>query len=304
MRLLMFLGGLGFLLFGMTVTEMGLRELCEGKLRSILARSCGTVLKGAVTGCAVTALLQSSSSVTVMLTGLVDAEIIGVGDAAGIVIGSNIGTSATAWIIAFCGKGSVSIATLYPILIIFGSLIIILVRNNKIKKLGVILSGFSLIIAGMENMSAAVAPLIDEKSFERLDDPFTCFISGLVVTGVIQSSSASVGILQALAKTGSVTADAAIPIIIGQNIGTCSTALIAAVSAGKNAKKIPLAHLLFNILGALLSGVLYFVIRIIIDLDFAVSPFDIASIHTAFNLLAAVPAVIITGKSHRVKRRL
>lgn len=296
MNFLIFIGGLGFFLFGLNVTEVGLRELAGDKIKTVLRRACSTPLKGAAVGCVVTAVLQSSSSVTVMLIGLVEAEIIEVGSTFGVIIGANVGTSATAWIIALCGKSAFGFESLYPVLILVGSIFIILIKNNKLKKLGLISAGLSLLIAGMRDMSAAVVPLIDSRVFSALNNPLTGLLTGILVTAVIQSSSASVGILQAVSTAGALSLDMAIPIVIGQNLGTCVTALIACIGASKSAKKIALTHLGFNGFGLIIWGGLFFLFRNIFSFDYAVSPIGIAVIHTLFNLINAIIALLFKSK--------
>lgn len=296
MNFLIFIGGLGFFLFGLNVTEVGLRELAGDKIKTVLRRACSTPLKGAAVGCVVTAVLQSSSSVTVMLIGLVEAEIIEVGSTFGVIIGANVGTSATAWIIALCGKSAFGFESLYPVLILVGSIFIILIKNNKLKKLGLIPAGLSLLIAGMRDMSAAVVPLIDSRVFSALNNPLTGLLTGILVTAVIQSSSASVGILQAVSTAGALSLDMAIPTVIGQNLGTCVTALIACIGASKSAKKIALTHLGFNGFGLIIWGGLFFLFRNIFSFDYAVSPIGIAVIHTLFNLINAIIALLFKSK--------
>ncbi len=296
MNFLYFAGGLGFFLFGMSVMESGLKSLGKGKV--IPRKAYSGTLRGILFGCILTAITQSSSSVTVTLISLVETGAVRLSDTIGIIIGANIGTSSTAWIISLCG-GNLSIAVLYPAFILAGSLIIVLFKKDK---LGYILSGFALILAGMEDMSAAVTPLFSQNGFENFTSPISAFLGGLLITAVIQSSSASVGILQALSVSGGITLGLAAPIIIGQNIGTCVTALLACLTKSRRARGVFLLHLLFNIWGAVICGGLLFLFRNIVPLDKPASPIDIALFHTAFNTISFLTAVIPISlcKSHKV----
>ena len=295
MEILLLAGGLGFFLFGMYTLENGLKVLCGGRMNLMIKAACKTKLRGVVIGCAVTTALQSSSSVTVMLVGLAEAGALEAQMTYGLIAGANIGTSSTAWIIALSGSEAFNITSLYPICILLGSLVIILIKNNKAKAIGTLLSGFSLLLAGMESMTAAVLPAVNGRVFEGFTNPAAGFAAGIIITAMIQSSSASVGILQAVAASGMISFELAVPIVMGQNIGTCITAIISSIGCSKNAKKIALIHLSFNVVGAVICGALYFVIRSIINLNIPADPVSVALIHTAFNTVSTVPALALHG---------
>lgn len=291
MQILSFLGGLTFFLFGMSVMERGLGELGGGRLQKILARIDGKPLRGVILGVGATTVVQSSSATTVSVVGLVDAELMSLSTAFPVIIGANIGTSATAWILGAVGL-ELNILKLFPIVGLVGTAIIILLKNKT--ELGYTLSGFALILAGMDDMSAAALPLAgSEILLTAGDSPFLGLLSGTLLTAIIQSSSASVGILQVLCASGQVALKGAIPIILGQNIGTCVTALISCAGRSKNAKKTALMHLGFNLGGGALWLLLYFIFGRFIP-DIPISPVGIAAIHTVFNLSTGTVFLLFT----------
>ncbi len=297
-----FIGGLAMFLYGMKVMGTGLERLSGGKLESILERLTSTKFKGVLLGLVVTAIIQCSSATTVMTVGFVNSGIMQLTQATGIIMGANIGSTVTAWILALTGiEGGNSFIELLnptffsPILAIIAVAIINFGKNGKKQNISTILIGFALLIFGMDAMKSAISPLKDMPEFSNIltmfSNPILGVLCGLLVTAVIQSSSASVGILQALSSTGTLTFGSAIPIIMGQNIGTCATALISSMGATKNAKRTAFIHLYFNIIGTILYLTLYYILDGIFDFAFAdqaISPVWIAIIHTAFNVATCI----------------
>ena len=287
-----------FFLFGMNVTETGLGNVSGKKLEKFVS----SPLKGVLFGAGVTAVLQSSSAVTVMLVGAVDAGIIRLRNAYAIIMGANIGTSVTAWIVSLSGMemslfNRINPINFYPVLGLVGIGFIILSKNINLYSAGMVLVGFTLIMSGMGSMSGAVEPLRENESFVTFltgfNNPLLGILLGAAFTAVIQSSSAAIGILQALAGTGSVTLLNAVPIILGQNIGTCVTAGIAAAGAGRNARRVALFHLMFNVAGAAVWAAAFYIVRGFLP-DTAVSASDIALIHTVFNVSTVM--IVISGQ--------
>ncbi len=292
------LGGLAFFLYGMQVLSAGLERMAGGRLESGLKKLTGSRLKSLLLGAGITAAIQSSSAVTVMLVGLVNSGILTTGRCVGVIMGSNIGTTMTAWILTLAGieSESVFISLLKPenfslVFAFAGVLMIMSSKDPKRRDLGTILVGFAVLMYGMKLMSGAVKPLADEPAFINLftafRNPLLGVLMGTVVTAVIQSSSASVGILQALALTGGVSWRAAIPIIMGQNIGTCVTALLSCVGAGKNARKVAAIHVSFNVIGTAVCLTLYWGADLLLApafLDTSIDAVGIAVVHTAFNV--------------------
>ena len=256
-------GGLALFLYGMSVMGDGLAKTAGSKLEQILEKLTSTPIRGVILGAAVTAVIQSSSATTVMVVGFVNSGIMKLRQAVGIIMGANIGTTITSWILSLSGIQSDNIwikmlkpSAFSPILAVVGIVFLMFSKSSKKKDIGGILLGFTVLMFGMEAMSGAVAPLADIPAFTSIltmfSNPTLGMLAGALLTAIIQSSSASVGILQALCSTGSVTFGAAIPIIMGQNIGTCVTALISSVGAKKNAKRAAVVHLYFNIIGTVL----------------------------------------------------
>lgn len=293
MDFLGFIGGLSFFLFGMNVMESGLRSLSGDKIKDIILKISGNSFKGIFLGALVTAVVQSSSAVTVSLIGLCEAEFISFYQSVPIIMGANIGTSATAWIVALTGTKSdiflikiFSTSTLSPIIGLLGVALIFSKKNNRFQNIGFIMMGFSLLISGIGIMSSAMESIADIQFFKNsfFNNPLSGLALGAVITAVIQSSSAGIGILQSLAFSGAVNCYTAVPIILGQNIGTCVTTLIACVSGSKESKKISAFHIIFNIFGSALWLTGFLIINNFINLNFSISAVEIAVVHTLFNL--------------------
>lgn len=294
------IGGLALFLFGMNYMGSSLERLGGGKFEEILEKMTSSRLKGLLLGAGITAVIQSSSAVTVMAVGFVNSKIMSLSRAVGIIMGANIGTTITSWLLSLTGIQSSNLflnllkpSSFTPVLALIGIILYLFCQSEKKKNLGSILLGFSVLMFGMEAMSAAVEPLKDVPEFTNLltafSNPILGITAGALLTAVIQSSSASIGVLQALTATGSVTIASAFPIILGQNIGTCVTALISSVGANKNAKRTAVVHLLFNSVGVILAMILFYGINAVFRLPFienTVSPADIAVIHTLFNVFA------------------
>lgn len=298
--ILTMVGGLALFLYGMHVMGEGLSKASSGRMERILESLTSTPLKAVVLGAAVTAVIQSSSATTVMVVGFVNSGIMKLSQAIGIIMGANIGTTVTSWLLSLVGVESSNIfmqflkpTSFSPILAIIGVGLIMFSQNEKKKDVGTILIGFAVLMFGMDMMSGAVKPLADVPEFREIllmfSNPVLGMLAGAVLTAIIQSSSASVGILQALCATGSVTFSSALPIIMGQNIGTCVTALISSIGANKNAKRAAVVHLYFNVIGTLVFMISVYVVNGIFKLPFwekATSPADVAVIHSVFNVTA------------------
>lgn len=296
------IGGLALFLYGMNLLGDGLSKTSGGKLESILEKLTSNPIKGVLLGAGVTAVIQSSSATTVMVVGFVNSGIMKLHQAVGIIMGANIGTTATSWLLSLTGIQGDSFfinmlkpMSFSPILAIIGVIMIMFCKKEKKHDIGKILVGFAILMYGMEAMSSAVKPLADVPEFTHIltmfSNPVLGMLAGLVLTAIIQSSSASVGILQALCATGSVTFATALPIIMGQNIGTCVTAMISAIGAKKNAKRAALVHLYFNIIGTLVFMCLFYLINAFIHFEFlsqGATPVGIATIHSVFNIFATI----------------
>lgn len=296
------IGGLALFLYGMNVMGAGLEKMSGGKLEQLLEKLTSNPLKAVLLGAGVTAVIQSSSATTVMVVGFVNSGIMKLSQAIGIIMGANIGTTITAWLLSLTGiEGSsffmqmLKPSSFAPILALVGIIFIMSGKSDKKKDLGSILLGFTVLMTGMDMMSGAVKPLADVPEFTNIltmfDNPVFGVIAGAVLTGIIQSSSASVGILQALSVTGVFTFSSVIPIIMGQNIGTCVTAMISAVGANKGARRTAFVHLYFNLIGTLLFLTVYFIGNAIIGFSFAdqvVGEVEIALIHTIFNVFTTL----------------
>ena len=292
------LGGLALFLFGMDIMGKALEKQAGGQLQKILSKLTDNPLKGFFLGLGVTAVIQSSSATTVMVVGFVNSGIMELHQAIGIIMGSNVGTTVTSWILSLSGlQGDGFWITMLkptsfsPILAFIG-ILLYMGKNEKRKGIGTILIGFAVLMTGMTTMSNAVAPLQNEtwftNLFVRFSNPLLGVLVGAIVTGIIQSSSASVGILQALSSTGVITYGSAIP-IMGQNIGTCVTALISSVGANKNARRAAMVHLYFNIIGVTLFLAVFYGLNLVLDFSFiheTVTPWGIAVVHSIFNLTA------------------
>lgn len=297
------IGGLALFLYGMNVMGDSLSKLSGGKMESILGRLTSTRIKALLLGALVTAVIQSSSATTVMVVGFVNSGIMNLGQAAGIIMGANVGTTITSWLLSLSGISGSNIfirllkpSSFSPVLAAVGVILTMTANNNDRKKdIGTIMLGFAVLMFGMETMSGAVAPLADNSAFTGMltmfSNPILGMLAGAILTAIIQSSSASVGILQALCLTGAVGYGTAIPIIMGQNIGTCVTAIISSVGANRNARRASMIHLYFNLIGTIIFMTVFYGINSLLHFTFLDTPasvFGIAVIHSLFNIGCAI----------------
>lgn len=296
------IGGLSLFLFGMNIMGDALERRAGNSLRTLLRKLTTNKIAGLLTGLGVTSVIQSSSATTVMVVGFVNSGLMTLKQAINVIMGANIGTTVTSWILSLGGIESSNLfvkllkpSSFTPILALIGIIYYMFMKDSKKKDTGMILLGFATLMFGMESMSGAVSGLGDIPQFQQLfvmfQNPILGVLAGAVLTAVIQSSSASVGILQALAVTGQVTYGAAIPIIMGQNIGTCITAVLSSVGANKNAKRAALVHLMFNIMGTVFCLLLFMLIKITLAPALLNDPTDrlgIAVCHSVFNVLCTV----------------
>ncbi len=311
---LQMVGGLALFLFGMHAMGEGLSKTSGGRLEKILEKLTSNPLKAVLLGAGVTAVIQSSSATTVMVVGFVNSGIMKLSQAVGIIMGANIGTTATSWILSLSGLQGDNIfvkllkpSSFSPVLAIIGVAYIMFSKREKIKDVGMILIGFAILMTGMDNMSAAVKPLANVPEFTNIllmfSNPILGLIAGAVLTAVIQSSSASVGILQALCVTGAVSYSAAIPIIMGQNIGTCITAMMSSIGASKNAKRAALVHLYFNLIGTILFMVIFYAVNAIVGFAFmgdSANAAGIAVVHSVFNVVATILLLPFSDKLEKL----
>ncbi len=296
-------GGLAFFLFGMNLLGNGLEKLSGGKLEKTLEKMTNNPIKGVLLGAGVTAVIQSSSATTVMVVGFVNSGIMKLSQATGIIMGANVGTTITAWVLSLTGLQGDSVwirllkpESFSPVLAMIGVILVMAGKKGRKKDIGGILVGFAVLMYGMSAMSSAVKPLANVPEFTNIlltlsTNPLLGVLAGALLTAVIQSSSASVGILQALSATGKITYGAAIPIIMGQNIGTCATALISCIGAKKNAKRAAMVHLYFNVIGSVLFLGAYYGLNAIFQFEFvqsALNAADIAIVHTLFNVVTTM----------------
>ena len=300
--ILTLLGGLAMFLYGMQVMGDGLAKVSGGKLERILENLTSSPIKAVLLGAAVTAVIQSSSATTVMVVGFVNSGIMRLSQAVGVIMGANIGTTATSWILSLAGIESENFfirllkpTSFAPILALIGIVLLMFIKNQKKKDIGMIMIGFAVLMFGMESMSGAVKPLADVPEFTNImtafSNPLFGVLAGTILTAIIQSSSASVGILQALCMTGAVPYSVALPIIMGQNIGTCVTALLSAIGANKNAKRAAMVHLYFNLIGTAIFMTGFYAINAVIGFSFfsdAANPAGIATLHSVFNITATI----------------
>ena len=294
------MGGLALFLFGMDLMGKALEKQAGSRLSIILGKLTSSPLKGFLLGLGVTAVIQSSSATTVMVVGFVNSGIMSLRQAIGIIMGSNVGTTVTAWILSLTGLQGDSFlinlmkpSSFSPILAFIGIIMYMAAKSDKKKNIGVIMLGFAILMTGMESMSGAVSPLADTPWFSNLfisfSNPILGVVAGAVLTAIIQSSSASVGILQALSTTGVITYGSAMPIIMGQNIGTCITAILSSFGTTKNAKRAAAVHLYFNIIGVTIFLIVFYGLNSIFQFEFVSSVIDqkgIALVHTTFNVMA------------------
>ena len=302
-------GGLAFFLFGMHVMSGSLEKVAGGKLEDILKTLTSNPGKSLMLGAVITIAIQSSSALTVMLVGLVNSGIMSLSQTVGVIMGSNVGTTLTAWILGLNGLKTDNIflsmlkpENFSPIIALIGVIMIMGAKSAKKRDVGTIMVGFAILMFGMELMSNSVAPLADMPEFTNIltafKNPLLGVLIGTVFTGIIQSSAASVGVLQALSLTGSITYGMAIPIIMGQNIGTCVTALLSSIGVNKNAKKVSVIHISFNLIGTIIGLIVYFIAKDLIKFngfDSAISSFAVAGFHSVFNIATTLILIPFSG---------
>lgn len=300
--ILTLLGGLALFLYGMQMMGDGLAKVSGGKLEQILENLTSNPIKGVLLGLGVTAVIQSSSATTVMVVGFVNSGIMKLSKAVYVIMGANIGTTVTSWILSLAGIEGENFfirllkpTSFSPILAVIGVIFIVFLKSQKKKDIGTIMVGFAILMYGMESMSGAVEPLAEVPEFTSLllafSNPLLGVLAGAILTAIIQSSSASVGILQALCMTGAVPYSSALPIIMGQNIGTCITAILSAIGANKNAKRAAMVHLYFNLIGTVIFMTLFYIINGVVHFAFwetAANPAGIAVLHSTFNVTATL----------------
>ncbi len=317
-HLLTLIGGMSLFLFGMSVMGQALERRAGGKLRSMIGKFTTGRLAGLLTGLGVTAVIQSSSATTVMVVGFVNSGLMSLKQAINVIMGANIGTTVTAWILSLSGidSGNMFVRLLKPsaftpVLALWGIILFNFCKGGKKRDTGMILLGFATLMFGMETMSGAVSGLGDIPAFQNLfllfQNPVLGVAAGAILTAIIQSSSASVGILQILAVTGKVTYGAAVPIIMGQNIGTCVTAMLSAVGANKNAKRAALVHLSFNVIGSAVWLLVFYLVKVIFHpllLDQPASLLGIAIAHSIFNVLCTMIMLPLSGLLEKLVTKL
>ena len=317
-NLLTMIGGLCLFLFGMNLMGQALERRAGGSLRTVLGKMTGKVMTGFLTGLGVTAIIQSSSATTVMVVGFVNSGLMTLRQAVNVIMGANVGTTVTAWLLSLGGIDSGSVwvnllkpSSFTPVLALIGIVLYLFCKKAKQKDTGTILLGFATLMFGMETMSSAVADLKDVPAFTNLflafKNPVLGVLAGAVLTGIIQSSSASVGILQALTVTGSVSYAAAIPIIMGQNIGTCVTAMISSVGTNKNAKRAAVVHLMFNVIGVAVLLTVFCIVKAAFHpalFDEPATMYGIAVAHSAFNILCTAMLLPAGGLLEKLATRM
>ena len=310
-------GGLAFFLYGMNTMSKSLEKMAGGKLERTLKKMTSNPVKSLLLGAGITIAIQSSSAMTVMLVGLVNSGVMELGQTIGVIMGSNIGTTLTAWILSLAGLESDNVwinllkpENFSPAIALAGIVLIMGAKKQKRRDVGQIMVGFSILMYGMELMKSAVAPLADMPEFESLltafHNPLLGVLVGAVFTGVIQSSAASVGILQALALTGSISFGMAIPIIMGQNIGTCVTALLSSIGVSRNAKRVAVVHISFNLLGTAICLILFYGGHLLFDFSFMDRPITavgVAFCHTVFNVFTTLILLPFTRQLEKLACR-
>lgn len=308
------IGGLALFLFGMNIMGDALEKRAGGTLQSVLSKITSSKWKGLLLGLVITAVIQSSSATTVMVVGFVNSGIMVLRQAINVIMGANIGTTVTSWLLSLTGIEGDNIfvqllkpSSFTPILALIGIVCYMFLKSSRSKDIGQILLGFAVLMFGMETMSGAVEPLKNVPEFQNIllmfTNPVLGVIAGAVLTAVIQSSSASVGILQALCATGKITFSSAIPIIMGQNIGTCVTALISSVGANKAAKRAAVVHLIFNIGGTIIWLSAFEIVNLFVDfsfLDSTIGAMEIAVIHSVFNILCTITFFPFTKQLEKI----
>ena len=302
LNILTLIGGLALFLYGMHLLGEGLSRLSGGRMETILSRMTDNPLKGVLLGAGITAIIQSSSATTVMVVGLVNSGIMQLRQTVGIIMGANIGTTVTSWLLSLSGiKGNHLFITLLkpkafsPILAMIGVVFFLFCKSRRKKNAGSILLGFAILMSGMDAMSSSVEPLKNIPEFTNLflafSNPVLGMLAGTVLTAIVQSSSASIGILQALCAAGTIPYAAVFPIILGQNIGTCITALLSSIGANTNARRAAFIHLYFNLIGTVVFMTIFYIIHYFYPFPFftqIVTPAGIAVIHSCFNLFATI----------------
>lgn len=311
------LGGIALFLFGMHTLSAALEKLAGGKLEHWLEKATSRPIKGVVLGAIITAVIQSSAATTVMIIGFVNSGLMKLSQAIGVIMGANIGTTATSWLLSLQsidGSEGFSVlnllkpTTFTPILAVIGVILIMFTKSDRKKTIGTILAGFAVLMFGMNAMSSATAGLEQNETFCNIlmmfSNPILGVIAGAVLTAVLQSSSASIGILQSIAiSTGKVTYAIALPLLLGQNIGSCVTALISSIGANKPAKRVAVVHLYFNVIGTVLLLSVFYLINAFIDLPFmqdSLNAVGIAVIHTGFNVLTTALFLPFTKQLERL----
>ena len=307
------LGGLAMFLYGMHVMGEGLSSSSSGRFSGLMTKSTSNPIKGVAFGAGLTAIIQSSSATTVMVVGFVNSGLLLLDQAASVIMGANIGTTVTSWILSLTGlSGDNPIVTIFkpstfaPLMAIVGVILVLFLKKEKQRKIGTILFGLGLLLIGMEFMSSSVQPLAQDPSFTKVltvfSNPILGVLAGLILTAAIQSSSASVGILQALILTGTVPFSSVLPIIMGQNIGTCVTAIISSIGTNKNARRAALIHLYFNVIGTVLFMIVFYSINAFYPFAFLNEPataMGVAIFHTCFNL--GTTLVLLPNRKFLVK---
>lgn len=316
-NVLTMIGGLCLFLFGMNLMGQALERRAGGKLRSLLDRMTGSVFAGFLTGLGITAIIQSSSATTVMVVGFVNSGLLSLRQSIPVIMGANIGTTVTAWLLSLSGISGDSLflqllkpSSFTPVLAVIG-IILYLTGKGKKKDTGLILLGFATLMFGMESLSGSVSGLRNDPNFTKFflmfSNPILGVLAGAILTGIVQSSSASVGILQALSSTGAVSYGAAIPIIMGQNIGTCVTAMLSSVGTNKNARRAAVVHLSFNIIGTVVWLTVFETANLLLHFSFVDQPIDtfqIAVIHSIFNVLCTLMLLPCCGLLEKLSYRL
>ena len=297
------LGGLAFFLYGISTMSAGLEKVAGGRLEQMLKKMTSNPFKSFMLGAVITAIIQSSSAVTVMLIGLVNSGIMTLSRTVSVIIGANLGTTITAWMLSLTAIQEsagfifklLKPESFSPILALIGVILIMAAKTNKRKNVGTILIGFAILMFGMELMSGAMAPLADMPGFRNtmlaFKNPLFGFAIGMIITMIIQSSSASIGILQALTLAASVSWEVAIPIILGQNLGTCISAVLASIGVNTNAKRVAGIHVIYNIISVGVCFPAFIIIKSLIDIPLMhsdINPFGVAAFHTVYNIFTAL----------------
>ncbi|MBR1874264.1 MAG: Na/Pi cotransporter family protein [Eubacterium sp.] len=312
------IGGLAFFLFGMHILSSSLKRVAGDRLEATLRKMTDHPLKGMLFGAIVTIAMQSSSALTVMLVGLVNSGIMTLLQTVGVIMGSNIGTTLTAWILSMSGIRTDNIFLMMlkpenfsPVIALIGIILIMVSKGQKKKDIGTVMAGFAILMNGMTMMSDSLAPLADNPEFTGIlttfRNPYMGVLIGMLFTAIIQSSAASIGVLQALSLTGQISYGIALPIIMGQNIGTCITALLSTIGVNKNAKRVSVIHICFNVIGTALGMIIYIILDNIVKLpllDSPISPFAIAVFHSIFNIATTAILMPFSKALVRISERI